>query len=170
MPRTLVERAEFLEKRIREKGPAYFKVRLSPDLRLELDAMRGEKSLTDYVVETVAAHSAYLYDSAAQSQLHLFDFSDHFERAYAYEQRLKAPGKVPLKVKIDPDLRIDLEIQRDDMAVAEFVRIAVAKHCAYYGDQAIQKQISFVDYLNMAAERDRQDEIIQENEGGEPIG
>ena len=77
--------------------------------------MRSEKSLTDYVVETVAVDNTYPYDSAAQSQLHLLDFTEQFERVHAYEQRLKAPGKAPLNVKIAPDLRIDLEVQCDDL-------------------------------------------------------
>ena len=77
--------------------------------------MHGEKSLTDYLGTTVLAHNAYLNDSAAHSQLHLFDSAEQFMRVFAYGHRLKASCKVPFKVKVDTDLRIDLEIQRDSL-------------------------------------------------------
>ena len=71
--------AEFLEKRIREKGPAYLMVRLSPDPRLELDEMRGEKLLADYVVETVATHSAFCISTV----LLYFDCASVFRLCYS---------------------------------------------------------------------------------------
>ncbi len=160
MGMTALERAEAYEKKIRARGTKPYKFLMSPELRVELEANKIGKTSSKFILARLELHFAYLRDHMPESinQMTLFNMmekpdsfggrAEHIDRAYAFEQIVKARGDVPYKFQMSPEVRLELDAYRGDKSLADYLRGTLAKHCVYLGDPKLGELMTLEEYLD----------------------